>query len=392
MSDIILEAPADEPEWPSVEDTAPEEEGGPIARGGFDYQDEIAVSFLLEMIEKPQLLRVHCETHDDIVLIWIDVDGANTAEFVQVKGELSRQLWSPAMLCNREKGRVGTSIFDKFLGKDKHSEQSAFRMVTRRPAGDELKLLTYDKTLAVRDLSAPAMIELKTAIEDKVKGHTSPKGNGTDYWLKRCFWDECQSEDDARHQNLVKVMRLAKCAGVDLLIDQADVLLNDLRRIAREAGVAKWATHKHIKIITRTHLLSWWKPRIASMALGGDGASGGKLQAKMRDASLTDSQVRMALDLRLDYAREVRTPKYMQDDESDQLQRKVKSAVNSLQADYIAGNLKVSASEFHALCLRRVKEIAAEVNSSNSNLEDYVQGCLYDITDRCLLQFARSSL
>jgi len=72
--------------WPSVDDATPQEEGGPIARAGFNYQDEIAVSFLLEMLVDPVLLRVHCETHDDVLLVRADGDGgAQTAEYVQVK-------------------------------------------------------------------------------------------------------------------------------------------------------------------------------------------------------------------------------------------------------------------------------------------------------------------
>ena len=55
----------------SVNEVMPSEEGGPIARVGFNYQDEIAVSFLLEMIESPNLTEVHCETHDDIVLMML---------------------------------------------------------------------------------------------------------------------------------------------------------------------------------------------------------------------------------------------------------------------------------------------------------------------------------
>ena len=41
----------DGPSWPSVDDAKPIEEGGPVARKGFNYQDEIAVSFLLDMME-----------------------------------------------------------------------------------------------------------------------------------------------------------------------------------------------------------------------------------------------------------------------------------------------------------------------------------------------------
>lgn len=72
--------------FPSVDDIEPDEEGGPIARSGFNYQDEIAVWFLIEMLEYPSLLKVHCETHDDILLLRAkDGSAVRMAEFVQVK-------------------------------------------------------------------------------------------------------------------------------------------------------------------------------------------------------------------------------------------------------------------------------------------------------------------
>ena len=70
-------------ELPSVNDVRPREEGGPLARVGFSYQDEVAVAFCIEMLNDPSLLKIHCETHDDILLFRVADDGPN-AEFVQV--------------------------------------------------------------------------------------------------------------------------------------------------------------------------------------------------------------------------------------------------------------------------------------------------------------------
>lgn len=57
------------PVYPSVDDAKPMEEGGPIARKGFNYQDEIAVSFLLDMMDDQSIIKIHCETHDDILIV-----------------------------------------------------------------------------------------------------------------------------------------------------------------------------------------------------------------------------------------------------------------------------------------------------------------------------------
>ena len=59
---------------------------GPVARTGFSYQDEIAVSFLIQMLEDPSIIKVHCETQDDILLVSESAGSKERiAEFVQVK-------------------------------------------------------------------------------------------------------------------------------------------------------------------------------------------------------------------------------------------------------------------------------------------------------------------
>ena len=60
MPEGIEAAGVELPAWPSVNDVEAEEEGGPVACKGFNYQDEIAVGFLLEMLKDPTLLKVHC--------------------------------------------------------------------------------------------------------------------------------------------------------------------------------------------------------------------------------------------------------------------------------------------------------------------------------------------
>jgi hypothetical protein len=49
-------------ELPSIYELAPFEQGGPIARTGFLYQDHIAARFCIEMLRNPNLLEVWCES------------------------------------------------------------------------------------------------------------------------------------------------------------------------------------------------------------------------------------------------------------------------------------------------------------------------------------------
>ena len=69
----------------SYRDIPPLEEGGRIARDGFDYQDHIAVNKCLDMLLGTELSEVWCEAEDDIVLV-LTVDDQEFFEFVQVKG------------------------------------------------------------------------------------------------------------------------------------------------------------------------------------------------------------------------------------------------------------------------------------------------------------------
>ena len=138
--------------WPSVDDAKPGEEGGAVARSGFNYQDEIAVSFLVEMLAEASLLKVHCETHDDVLLVRaLDGSDRRLAEYVQVKASEPDKLWSIADLCLRKKAAPGTSIFEISLARDKHEEDSRFRLVTLRPVTNALRMLTFPSGAPGRD-------------------------------------------------------------------------------------------------------------------------------------------------------------------------------------------------------------------------------------------------
>ena len=77
----------------SIHDLPPLEIGGVKARQGFQIQDHVAVGFCIQMLLKPNLLQVWCETQDDITLI-SENDGVEQVEFVQVKSNELNQLWS----------------------------------------------------------------------------------------------------------------------------------------------------------------------------------------------------------------------------------------------------------------------------------------------------------
>lgn len=386
----ILET--DEEVWPSIDDVAPSEEGGPIARKGFNYQDEIAVGFVLEMLANPQLVKIHFETHDDLVLVWAIGAPPLIAEFVQVKGAEVDSLWSVAKLCERKKKAVGSSIFEKSLHRDQHDETARFRIVTLRPVVTLLTPLTYARGNEARALDCDEMVALKADLDGRMPGVLSKRGHGTEYWLDNCLWDARHDEAAVKTHNRMRLSEITQAAGQTLLLEHIDILLDELRKLVKTAGDAKWKPDKAKKIVTRDAFLPWWDGRLAKIKDEASQPSGEKLTAKMNDASLDGTVVAMALDLRLDYARNVRTSRYMKPDEADQLKGRVKSEVQTLSAQRAAGTLDLDGPAFHARCLERMDEINASLPAERGDRSAFLKGCMYDIADRCLLRFDRTGL
>jgi len=383
---------ADEEVWPSIDAATPSEEGGPIARSGFSYQDEIAVGFVLEMLANPQLVKIHFETHDDLVLVWDIGAPPRIAEFVQVKGSEADKLWSVADLCFRKKQAVGSSIFEKSLDRDQHDETARFRIVTLRPVVSPLKPLTYERGHEARALSCEEMVALKSDLDTRMPGVLSKRGHGTGYWLDNCLWDERHDAHTVREKNKVRLFEIMMAAGHPLLWEHLDLLLDELRKLVKSAGDAKWKPDKEKKILTREAFLMMWDACLVRIKEGASQPSGGKLAKKMNDAALTGAVVAMAIDMRLDYARFARTARYMQPDEAEQLQGRVKSEVQTLSAKRAAGTLDLDGPAFHALCVDRMDAINDSLPPDQGDRSAFLKGCMYDIADRCLLRFDRTGL
>lgn len=377
-------------EWPSVDVAMPVEEGGSIARTGFSYQDEIAVSFLLDMLENPAIEKVHCETHDDILIVRTDEGFSDrVAEFVQVKAGEPDKLWSVADLCQRTKSKPGTSIFETSLARDRHQETARFRIVTLRDVNSDLRLLTYEDNAPSRQPDSTDRKALVAKIEEKCPGWTSEKGNGSDYWVGNCYWDEQHSEDAVNQKNHLRIIQISFREKRPLLPEQAEQLLCELRQKAKAAGDAKWNSERHIKIISRPELRQWWEQRSEELITGASAPSGGKLRGKMEEATLPQDVVELAVDLRRRYAASFRKSRYMEADLGEELQDLVKAEVMSLRAKLVAGNLDLDGPSFHALCLNRLDEINAARRPDDKDHSAFLKGCMYDIADRCMIRFVR---
>ena len=378
-----------EHEWPSVDVVKPIEEGGPDARKGFNYQDEIAVSFLLGMMEDESIVKIHCETHDDILVVWATEDAnQKCAEYVQVKATEPDQLWNVTTLCRRKDAKEGSSVLERSLAHDCHKEHSRFRILTLRQVHPELKILTHPLGSVGREPGCAVLQELNEKIDRKRAGLVSPKGNDCNFWLDNCYWDERHNEEAIRTDNRYRVFRISSAQNNTLLEDAIDSLLDDMRAWVKSAGSLKWEPDRDKKIISREQLISWWDQRVAELTSSG-GASGGKLVRKMKAAHLPQDVINLAVDLRRLYTRSLRTPRYADDENTEELLGRVRAESISLRSRYTAGQLDVDAPTFHSMCLDRMDAINGERPNGEPDRSPFLKGCLYDIADRCRLRFER---
>jgi hypothetical protein len=374
-------------DWPSIDDAQPAEEGGPIARGGFSYQDEIAVGFFLEMIEDANLVKAHCDTHDDLVLVRVAGSGAERiAEYVQVKAEEPDQLWTIATLCEKKKS-LGSSLFERSLARDRHVETARFRIVTLRPPAKALEPLTYPADSEFRGLGYEAMKDLYEELGRRFPKTQSPKGNDSAYWLTHCRWEQRYDLQTVTKDNQRRLFALGSKAGCVLLIEQITTLLEELRAIAKTAGDLKWVPNRAGKIITREFMLRWWSGKLCEIVEGTAQKSGAKLADKLMAAGISADIIDLAVELRRDYAVLIRSPHYMESDETRALQGRVKSDVLTLRTRLMSGALKLDGAQFHARCVEQMNAINADRPAGISEQSAFLKGCLYDIADRCLLRF-----
>lgn len=374
-------------ELPSFHDAQPEEQGGPVARSGFSYQDEVTVSLLLDLLESPDIAALHIETHDDVVLVYADT--ASGVEYIQIKSDESMSAWTIAKLCQRDSGKVGTSIYERSLARDAYKEPAQFRIVSCRDIDSVLKPLSFPRGCAAREPDSPGIVALANDLEKRCPGFCSGKGSSGPFWLEKCHWDVRFAESVVARDNLLRVLTLSATFGAALLPQQAGVLLSRLRDMAQTCAKAKWEPDREKKIVTQDAFVAWWKGRLADALAAASTISGEKLRAKMSEAGLSQSLIQHASELRREFSTEARLPRYMEPNLANTLKSRVSSEILSLQAEVEAkGDVGVTGAQFHDMCIKRIDMMVATIPSGQEHAA-FLKGGMYDIADRCLLRFVR---
>jgi hypothetical protein len=252
-----------QPIFPSIRNNFPKEFGGVYARNGFAYQDQIAAHYCIKMLIDSTLKEVWCETYDDIVLIWENGVG-ELVEFVQVKAELNKSLWTIAKLCERTKSAarpngVGSSLLETSLARENCSEPARFLLVFTRQISQELDFLTREFDHTDRTMSNQKFKALADSVASYVDDFKSPKGNNYEHWLLhgKC-WDVAEDAICAiNERNLQRVLEgmgaYADTALTDLVYEnllsfvktvaeykKPDLNKKKITRQALEAKIKSW--------------------------------------------------------------------------------------------------------------------------------------------------------
>lgn len=381
------------PEILSIHVLPPLERGGFEARVGFALQDHVAARCLIELLENPSLLEVWCETHDDITLIR-QANDLQEAEFIQVKSNSLGQLWSTALLGARDKkdkkSVPATSIYERSLANDRCSEPCWFRLVTSLPPNSNLDVLRLPFQAPDRLSKLDALSAVADDLDKRTGNYRSMNGNGAHFWLSRMTWEVQQSSESLSNDSKIKLARLLAVRGLTIFPDQLDELYSGILTRARDAALADWGTSPSSKKTTKACMTEWLDTYLDARRTQ-PSAAGAKLREKMACAGVSDGDVSASLESRQRYLAERFKPRYLDVSDMSLLGDEISATLQSLRAKLDSGEIADNGIVFHSECLKAIERIQAQ----HSNLKpplSVLQGCMYDIADRCVHRFRRVSV
>jgi predicted transcriptional regulator len=363
--------------------------GGTPARLGFNVQDHVAASYCIRMLFDPELQEIWCEAHDDITLIWNRAAGQEV-EFVQVKKEELNQLWSLSKLCqpdSESKTKVGTSILERSLAQHRCAEPCWFRIVTSRDVMEELRGLTYAVDSHERSQCKQKLDALADSAAKKVNGFTSPNGEGCSFWVHRASWEVIHTADAVEARNRIKVAEELERTGPLLMSDQIAELYRKLVKLVFDAGLSTTSAGKKL---TREKVLNWIYTTANALAHPAT-VSGTRMSEKMKAASLPAETIEAARDSRWRYRQRVLNPQYASPPDHRGVEGEVVANLNMLLARLDTGDYGDDGPQFHKRCLQKLEDIYMSDPTAKQLGLAFLQGCMYNVTDRCGHRFIRVS-
>lgn len=384
--------------FPSIHDDIPPiEEGGVIARDGFDFQDHIAAMFCLEMLDNARIKEVRCESQDDITLVW-EADSGEDVEFAQVKGNNLPHLWSIAELCKREKvsgdnktSRTGSSIIEKSLQNDRFAEKSKFRIVTRLGVNTDLAILELPMNAPKRCAPNNGIDELCVELERKVVDFRSAKGNDHRYWAMNTLWQVEHSTEAVGMKNKMHLRLIIERNWDTLTTGQVDKVYLAILQVVQQAALIRWGLDQDAKKIRRETFFAQLKQMVEEIRHGPITPIAKKMEEKMINARIAREFIVKAHDMREHYRRELLTPQYTEGRVYRGAEMEIYAILQELLSKLDAGTLSLSGAEFHNICLEKLGELRETFSSGQKPALAFIQGCMYYVTGRCAHRFLKDS-
>lgn len=373
--------------YPSIHEAYPQETGGPSARRGFEYQDHVGVSLLLELLETDDATELHLETHDDFVLIY-QISDASTpvTEYIQIKSDKKESLWSVPDITRPTKPGAGNSILERQLNLDRLAENSHFRIITYRDAHPRLRPLTEPRDSDARTTDHPDFSTLVAEIDNRLPNVTSPKGATTKFWAKNCLWQIPGTVSNILSSNINRLNRMAESFNFPVPIDYAEKIIHRMLSIVYHRSNLDPKYHRAEKIITKTYLHSWLENELSKYK-SEQNTAGKNLTRKLEEISAPCDIIKSALEYRRSYSHEVRTPRYFTSNQVDIIYDHVQDSLYDLRCQQVAGSLTEDGLAFHNLCVKSAKASIPIDIKNTSHSRNIAIGALYDITDRCLHKY-----
>lgn len=377
----------------SIYDLPPIENGGVISRTGLTFQDHVAVSFCVEMLAKPELKEIWCETQDDITLIWSN-KGGTEVEFAQVKGSEFDHLWSVAELCRRAKTSnnpigLGTSVLEKSLAYDRCAEPCCFRLVTSWETNKDLSILKYPLSSPARFNPSMDLETLGKQVSVYVSDFRSPNGNDYAFWLSRALWQIEPSSASLALGSVQAIQDYAYGMGINLpAATIKDSVYPKIVERVREAAEADWWVNKSAKAIERDPFIVWLQTIISQLELPNVVIAGQDLTLKMEAALLPSDYINTAHEQRRRYRQEMLSPHYLDVSDRELAVGEVYAELDYLRTCLDSGQFDEGVT-FYGICLDRIKVLQQSLKTKVKPPLFFLFGCMHDITDRCGHRYRR---
>lgn len=365
--------------FPSIWSIPPYEQGGPVARKGFDFQDHVGVRLCIGMLLEEKISAICFETHDDLVIQWAN----ETIEFVQVKSEDPGQVLSISWLCKGKK----KSILARSLGREACREDCCFRIVTRQAICHELKPLKISRQQRTEESVRSAIAELGVAVAEKLKGIVSPKGLGVPSWVERTLWEVDHDEDALKAGSCIRLDEALEDLGYSLMPADREVIYENMLKAVRHAASLRYEGTFEPKKLTRSQILDLVRERVQSATSGSRGTI--LLREKLTAAGMA-SQFEYATSCRRKYLSELHETDYMRRKPLETLSEQVRHKLHDLSTALQVQALTADGPTFYNKCISEVDELAGRLRDiTPEDGRSLARGCVFDITNRCYHRFVR---